>query len=444
MIKIYDSLEKRKKYIGNKINIYVCGITVYDECHIGHARILVFFDTLIRYLKFNRCKINFVRNITDVDDKIIKKAAENKTTISKISSKYIKSMQNDIRNLNLIEPTFEPKATTFIKKMIKNITLLKEKKYAYKNKNNDICYNVNRNKNYGKFLKNLKLNKNHNFALWKINKKNIKYTWLSPWGKGIPGWHTECVTMSTYYFKNEIDIHGGGIDLMFPHHENEIAQYDIIKQKNLSKIWMHVGFLNINKEKMSKSENNTIKIKNLLKNFNEEYLRFFLISTHYKKNIDYSDNNIKKSINALNYLYKTLFCNKIDTQKTEDKKTLDKFVNALNNDINTPKAISILFNTAKKINKTKNNKKTTILINTLKKLGNSIGILKYDPIFFLKINTNNIKNINKIKKLIEKRNIARKMKKWKLADKIRKNLKKFNIFLEDNKKETIFTTKNCN
>ena len=449
MIKIFDSLKKKYTYIKTKnINIYICGITVYDECHIGHARILFFFDTLIRYLKFNDFEINFVRNITDVDDKIIKKAIDKKTSIENITKKFIKSMQDDIKNLNLIEPTFEPKATTFIKKMIKNIEIINKKGYAYKNVDNDICYNTAKNKKYGKFIKKEYIKNNFNFTLWKINKKNIKYSWLSPWGNGIPGWHTECFTMSTYYFKNGLDIHGGGIDLAFPHHENEIAQYEIIKKKKLSRIWMHVGFLNINDQKMSKSINNTIKIKNILKEINEEYLRFFFISSHYKTEINYSKNSIEKAINALNYLYKTIieFEIEINSKYKNINSRYKKFRNAINKDINTPEALSVLFNIAKKINKTKDISydKSKILARDLKILGNSIGILKYDPKIFLNINNENIKNINYIKNLIEKRNIARKSKNWYIADKIRNKLNDLNVVLEDNKNKTIFIIKKNN
>ncbi|HFL8824223.1 MAG TPA: cysteine--tRNA ligase [Candidatus Azoamicus sp. OHIO1] len=457
MLKIYNTLEKKKEYfynIENTIKIYVCGVTVHDYCHIGHARIFIFFDFVIRYFKTLNYKIIFVRNITDIDDKIINKALIKKTSTKKISEKYTYKMYADLKKLNIIEPTFEPKATNFVKNMIEIINKLKIKNYAYKGYNNDIYYNISKNKNYGNLsnknlirvmpVNRIKINNNKksnlDFALWKISNTK-KNSWKSPWGIGRPGWHTECVAMSYYYFKKTIDIHGGGKDLLFPHHENELAQYKSINNKNLAKIWMHIGFVNIKNTKMSKSLKNSISIKRMVKNIHEEYLRFFMLSTHYKKNIEYSENNIDKAKHSLNNLYKSL--TKAETKQTllntinkisKTKLEVD-FYNAINNDFNSPKALAILFQIADEINKSKDYNEKNEFITLLKHLGNILGILKERPTTFLNINNRNIKNIKRIEKLIHKRNVARKLKNWTLADNIRNKLKKLNVQLKDNKIE---------
>lgn len=452
MLKIYNTLTKKKEYLTKKhiIKIYTCGITVYDYCHIGHARIFLFFDTLIRYLNHSNIKIIFIRNITDIDDKIIKKSLQKKLSIKHIAQFFTNKMHSDTQNLNLVEPSFEPKATNFIQCMINLIKNLTYHHYAYEGKNNDIYFDVNKHINYGQLSKrktenaiktkrNTQISNKQNksdFTLWKADKNKL-ISWTSPWGPGRPGWHTECSAMSIYYSKNYIDIHGGGQDLLFPHHENELSQCETIGKKNFIKIWMHIGYLKINKQKMSKSLKNQILIKNIFKKYKEEHIRFFFLLTHYKSKIEYSEHQIEKSKKALEKLYKTLLS--LNNTSTLNNDFYQIFINALNDDLNIPKAISILFSYVKKIKQSKDklSNETQSLIYTLKYLGNIIGILKSNPQDFIE---NKIKyNKEKIDYFLEKRNIARQEKNWILADKIRKKLQKLGITIEDQKNGNTLT-----
>jgi cysteinyl-tRNA synthetase len=437
MIKIYNTLTKNKELIENKtIKIYTCGITVYDHCHIGHARIFLLFDSLIRYLKSINIKIILIRNITDIDDKIIEKARKKKCNIKSLTRHFTKEMHNNTKKLNIIEPTYEPKATEFIPEMISIIKKLKKDKYAYKNEKCDIYFNINNYEGYGilsnrKNLKesyrNKKKDKN-NFVLWKKNKKNEPIYWQTQWGNGRPGWHTECAAMLLYYNKNYIDIHGGGQDLLFPHHENEMTQCKSFLKRNPVKIWMHVGQLKINKKKMSKSKKNFILIKKFLKNFNEECLRFYILSTNYKKSINFDLIQIKRIKKTLDKLYEVKSSLKEKKYKINEKiETL--FTTALQDNFNTPKAISILFKSLN--NKNEEDDRNYTIIEMFKK----IGLLKYKTITNSKIIE---KNIEKIKKLIKEREIARKNKDWKLADKIREKLNNMNVKINDNKNKTTF------
>ncbi len=449
MIKIYDSLINKKKKLKKKnINIYLCGVTVYDKCHIGHARIFIFFDTIIRYLIYKKYKIKFIRNITDIDDKIIKKAKKNNKTIKFISEKYTNLMHEDFKKLNIIEPTFEPKATLFIKQVLKIIKKIKLKKFTYKDKNNNLYFDILKSNNYGKLskkvIKDLEINKRIkskkqklDFVLWKNPSKYKNIYWKSDIGIGRPGWHTECLAMIKYYSKKKIDIHAGGKDLIFPHHENELTQHESIYKYELSNIWMHIGFVNINKEKMSKSKKNTISIKEILKKTKSEYLKFFFLSSKYRSDINFSQQNIEKSIKSLNKLYRSILNIKNYKNNYINRKLKTKFIKIMDDDLNTPKVISLLFYIAKKI-KNSSGEKAIKLASSLINIGQTIGILTENPKVFLNINNKNIKNIKKINLLIKKREIARKSKNWILADNIRNKLKKMNIKLEDSKNKTIF------
>lgn len=437
MIKIYNTLTKKKEKIENDIiKIYTCGITVYDNCHIGHARLFLLFDSLIRYLNTLNKKIIFIRNITDIDDKIIKRAKEKNINIKQLTEKFITCMHDDTKKLNIIEPTYEPKATSFIKEMIELIKKIK-KKYTYKNKKSAIYFEVNKLNTYGilsnqknksvkQAYQNNKKNKN-DFVLWKNFKKKEKIYWQTPWGQGRPGWHTECAAMTMYYSKDYIDIHGGGQDLLFPHHENELAQCIASGREDFIKIWMHVGQLKIEKKKMSKKLGNQILIKELLKNYNEEYLRFLILSTNYKKSINFSLETLKKMKITLDKLYKIK--DSVKNEKNNINPEIHKLFNdALENNFNTQKAIAILF---KKLKEKNNTEIKYSIIELLKK----IGLLKYETL--------KIKNLNieRIKTLITQRNEARKNKDWALADKIKQKLIKFNIKIKDQKDNTtIFET----
>ncbi|HFL8819411.1 MAG TPA: cysteine--tRNA ligase [Candidatus Azoamicus sp. OHIO2] len=443
MIKIYNTLTKKVEELPkNTLIIYTCGITVYDYCHIGHARIFILFDTLIRYLHFQNIKITFIRNITDIDDKIIKKSLGTNYSIKYVADLFIKKMYLDTKKLGLFEPTFEPKATNFIYSIIKLISFLKNEKYAYCGINDDIYYNIIKNKDYGMLSRVIiskvkighknfkKLNKNFDldFTLWKTDKD----FWYSPWGEGRPGWHSECAAMNLYYSKSFIDIHSGGSDLLFPHHENELAQIAPVKGLNFIKVWLHIGHVKVNEQKMSKSLNNYLLIKNILKKLNEEYLRFFFLSTHYRQEINYSFNDFKKTSNSLNKLYKVLLHLKTGGSLIESFE--HKFICVLNQDFNTSGALAILFElaTISRKNKDFSCLESQQALFTLKYLGNKLGLFKYTSRKFLRIDQLT-KNKSVIGRLLKKRNNARYTKNWKVADKIREQLKHYGVVVSDEK-----------
>lgn len=450
MLKIYNTLTRKKeKFTINKkkkIKMYVCGITMYDLCHIGHARTFIIFDMINRYLHFIGYQTIYIRNITDIDDKIIKKSTKNKETYHNLTSRMLIEMNKDFQSLNIIKPNIEPKVTDHILEIIDLIKKLVKTKQAYISKNGDVLYSIKKNKNYGSLsrqkINQLKKNNKLDFVLWKMSKKN-EPNWQSPWGKGRPGWHTECCAINKKYFPKECDIHGGGNDLIFPHHENEMAQFTSIYKKKYVKFWIHSGLIKVNQQKMSKSKKNFILIKEILKKYDLETIRYFLLSKKYRKNLIYSEEKLKKSNLALKKLYTALenFNNKTTKNKYKHKTKIfeKKFMDAMNDDFNTPKAYSVLFELVKKINqfKKKNKKIAKYFAVELKKLANTLGILFMDPKKFLKNKTKENK-IKKIKKLIKKRNKARKNKQWDQADLIRNEIFKMGIILEDNKKETIW------
>lgn len=436
MFKIYNTFSKFKEDFlpGSKIVIYVCGITVYDCCHIGHARSFLFFDSFIRYLNFLGYKIILIRNITDVDDKILNVSSKVKKSFKFISQKYIKSMHFDIAKLNLIEPTFEPKASVFVYHMLDLIKNLYDKGFAYRDSLNSVYFSLKKVDSYGS-LSNRFFNKDHfildsndeDFVLWKGDNSFKK--WKSFYGYGRPGWHTECAAMSVYYARDFIDIHSGGIDLVFPHHENEFVQTKSSCNKNIVKFWMHIGQVKFKEKKMSKSLNNFVLIKKFLDSYNEEYLRFFMLLTHYKKSINYSDDLLIKTNKALDNLYKILLKSNNTVFEVDDYfKT--KFLNSMNDDINTAKAISVLFEILNKIKKSNNINDITSqkLIYTIKFLGNLIGLFKYDVKEFLDKNFSVPKFILN---LVNKRNNARINLNWDLADKIRFKLIKLGFKVND-------------
>ncbi|HIH2763178.1 MAG TPA: cysteine--tRNA ligase [Candidatus Azoamicus sp.] len=423
MFRIYNTLSKAKEGFNPsmEIVIYTCGITVYDYCHIGHARSFLFFDCVLRFFNFLGYKVIFIRNITDIDDKILNKAYEKKKSFKFITKNYIKYMHIDISKLNLIEPTFEPKATVFINKMLDLIIALNKKGYAYTDSLKNVYFSIKKNFDYGIlsnriFKNNFSYNGEEDFVLWKSDNSFRK--WKGFYGYGRPGWHTECAAMSLYYSEC-IDIHSGGIDLVFPHHENELVQTKSFCEKNIVKFWMHVGQLNFQKKKMSKSLGNFILINSFLDTYNEEYLRFFFLLTHYKKSINYSDDSFIKTNKSLDKLYKMLlYLNNEHVGLNEVFK--EAFLNCMYDDFNTAKAISVLFEMLKEIKKKKiNDLETQKLIYTIKFLGRIIGLFKYDPKEFLEKKFDIPKTILN---LVKKRHIARMNSNWFLADDIRKNI----------------------
>ena len=460
MLKIYNTLSNQKEEFqpidSNHVGIYVCGMTVYDFCHMGHARVLVMFDVITRHLRRNYPKVKYVRNITDIDDKIISRAIENNEDIYSLTNRFIDAMHEDEKSLGVLSPDIEPRATDSIDKMIDMIDILTKKELAYQGANGDVFYSVRKFKEYGKLSgKNLddliagarvdiENNKKDplDFVLWK-KAKSDEPSWPSPWGDGRPGWHIECSAMSNHFISNHFDIHGGGMDLTFPHHENEIAQSEGANNCKFVNTWMHVGFVNIDDEKMSKSLNNFFTIRDVLESYDGETLRYFLISSHYRSPLNYSEANIKSAQSGLKRLYNAI---KGFTKNTVDSTLIEidyekKFIEALNDDFNSPMALSILFEIAKQINieRTTNPEKVSALSSQLVKLGNYIGILEYDAEEYLKLGSE--LSESEISKKITQREVARNSKDFAMSDQIRDELIELGIILEDNVNGTTWRRK---
>jgi cysteinyl-tRNA synthetase len=460
LLKIYNSLSKIKEPFipinDNKVKIYVCGVTAYNYCHIGHARTYVIFDMIIRYLMSYNFDIYYIRNITDIDDKIINIALKNNESTETIVDKYVKIMHEDFSHLNLLKPNYEPKATNYIHIMISIIENLLNIDYAYLDNLGNVYFNINKSKNYGSlsnqelYLLNtgsrIKINNNkidpNDFILWKATKNDNEPSWGSPWGKGRPGWHIECSAIIKHYLGDSIDIHGGGADLLFPHHENEKAQSEAVNETLLSKFWVHSGLVNFNNYKLSKSMNHVCLIRDLLKQYSGDIIRFYLISSHYRQQINYSEELLCSSKNRLNNIYNSLInlnVNKeIDLKKNKDNYFIKNFILAMNNDFNTPQAINILSELSKniKVLKLNNNLKEanyfgSILIKLLEILG---FVYKNDSKKF-------DKDTLHIDEQIKLRNKARDSHDWITADKIKEELLKFNIIIEDNLKNTFWKFK---
>ena len=460
MLKIYNTFTNLKEEFRpidpKSIGIYVCGMTVYDFCHMGHARVLVMFDVITRHMKRNFPDVNYVRNITDIDDKIISRAIENNEDIYALTNRFIDAMHEDEKALGVLTPDLEPRATDSIDQMINMIESLTKKGLAYQGKNGDVYYSVRKFKNYGRLSgKNLddlvagaridiESDKQDplDFVLWKMAKPN-EPKWPSPWGEGRPGWHIECSAMSTHFIENHFDIHGGGMDLTFPHHENEIAQSEGANNCKFVNTWMHVGFVNINDEKMSKSLNNFFTIRDVLEKYDDETVRYFLMSSHYRSPLNFSDENIASAKSALKRLYTAYRGLSIDkgtlTGNTSDFE--NRFNSALDDDFNTPIALSILFEIAKQINinRKDNLKQAKTLAQLLIKLGNCIGILEYDVEDYLKQGME-LSELN-INEKIRQRDAARDSKDFALSDQIRDELLALGIILEDSTNGTTWRKK---
>ena len=452
MLKIYNTLTNQKEDFRpidpNNIGIYVCGMTVYDFCHMGHARVLVMFDVITRHMRRNYPNVQYIRNITDIDDKIISRAIENNEDIYSLTNRFIDAMHEDEKALGVLSPDIEPRATDSIDQMIDMIELLSKKGLAYQGKNGDVFYSVRKFKDYGKLSgKNLddlvagarvdiESNKHDplDFVLWKKAKPS-EPKWSSPWGEGRPGWHIECSAMSTHFISKHFDIHGGGMDLTFPHHENEIAQSEGANNCKFVNTWMHVGFVNINDEKMSKSLQNFFTIRGVLDKYDGETLRYFLISSHYRSPLNFSDTNIESAKSALKRLYTATkgfsSSKKIGTQVGKTFDYEDRFDAALNDDFNTPIALSILFEIAKQVNieRLKDSEHAASLAQLLKKLGNYLGILEYDSEEYLQQGSDLSEAEVSIK--INQRDEARASKNFAMSDQIRDELLTLGIILED-------------
>lgn len=442
MLNLYNSLTRAKEAFTpitpGKIGMYVCGITVYDHCHLGHARSMVCFDVIVRFLRAKGYEVNYVRNITDIDDKIIARAQERGLPIDELTNHYIAAMNEDTKALNVLAPDREPRATQHIGSIITLIEKLIQKDYAYVSDNGDVCYQVDQFKTYGKLshkdLEGLvagaridivkEKRSPLDFVLWKRAKEG-EPSWPSPWGEGRPGWHIECSAMALGELGEQFDIHGGGLDLQFPHHENEIAQSEAATDKPFANYWLHVGMLQVNNEKMSKSTGNFFTIADVLKKHHPEIVRYFLLSSHYRSPLNYSEDNVILASRGLTRLYQSIKDISLDSAAL-DQQWVDEFNAAMNDDFNTPVALSVLFQLSHQINKTK----SPTLAATLKHLGGILGFLQESPEIFLQsgLAVDDMDNINQ---LVNERLQARLNKDWARADEIRQALLARGIELED-------------
>ena len=449
-IKFYNSLTNQKEEFvpirKGEVGMYVCGMTVYDNCHLGHARAMMAFDILARYLRYQNYKVNFVRNITDIDDKIIERANENNETIDALTDRTIASMHEDFLKLGLELPTNEPRATDHIEGMIKMINGLIDKGHAYHSESGDVFFAVRTFPEYGKLS-----NKNIDdlnpgarikeddskkdpldFVLWKSAKPN-EPSWDSPWGLGRPGWHIECSVMSLENLGEHFDIHGGGPDLLFPHHENEIAQSECASDHKFANYWMHSGLLKINGEKMSKSLGNFAMLKDLYDSYHPEVIRYYLISSHYRSSLNFDNESLDQARSALTRLYQALLLAPAEETDLHDE-SISEFIKSMNDDLNTPEALSTLFGLAKLINNSQNVQEQSMYSSTMKELGQVLGLLHENSDAFLQYGAS--LSDDEIEAQIQQRNEARKANDFQKADQIRDDLAEQGILLDDSTEGT--------
>ena len=436
-----------------KIRLYVCGMTVYDYCHIGHARVMVSFDVITRYLRHAGYQVEYVRNITDVDDKIIKRAAENGESCEQLTQRFIDAMHEDELALNVLPPDQEPRATGHIQAIRDMVQTLIEKKYAYAASYGDVYYRVEKFDGYGK-LTNRKLEDMRagarvdindvkenpfDFVLWKAAKKD-EVSWPSPWGEGRPGWHIECSAMTKCCLGNHFDIHGGGPDLPFPHHENEIAQSEAANGETFVNYWLHAGAVRVNKEKMSKSLGNFFTIREVLAKFPAEIVRYLLTASHYRSQIDYAEDALVEAQRALDRLYTAMDQLELKGVSLEGP-YLDRFNSAMDDDFNTREAISVLFEMAREVNRLKRDTdpQAAVLASQMRGLGNILGLLELDPQAYLRgeAGEGDLADAN-VDDLVVQRQQAKSDRNFALSDQIRDQLKVAGIVLEDSKEGTVW------
>ena len=451
MLKIYNTLSHRKEDFRpikkDKVGIYVCGLTVYDYTHLGHARMLVAFDVIVRHLRAKGMDVHYVRNITDVDDKILSRAAENKEVFSDLTARFIHAMHEDEKALSVLPPDSEPRATSYIPEMINIIEILIQKDHAYKADNGDVYFSVPNFPDYGKLSRKrmdellegarieigeLKRDP-RDFVLWKSSPDG-SVGWDSPWGYGRPGWHIECSAMSMDTLGECFDIHGGGSDLLFPHHENEIAQSCCATGAKFANYWMHNGPLRVDNEKMSKSLGNFFTVKEVLKEYSPEVVRYLLISSHYRSPINYSEESLKLSAKALERIYIGLKGLDIANAKSLTNSRYEKaYFEAMDDDFNTPEALSVLFQMVAELNKIRETNVSLAcqLGKLILRLGNYLGILYSDSDKFLMGEGISAVNKDEIEKLIAERESARAEKNWQRADEIRDQLVDMKVIVED-------------
>ena len=451
MLSIYNTLSHRKEEFSpikkDKVGIYVCGLTVYDYTHLGHARMLVAFDVIVRHLRSKGMDVHYVRNITDIDDKILERAAENNEIFSDLTARFIDAMHEDEKALSIVPPDSEPRATDYIPHMINMIEVLIQKDHAYKAENGDVYFSVPNFPDYGRLSRKrmdellegarieigeLKRDP-RDFVLWKASPDG-SVGWDSPWGYGRPGWHIECSAMSMDTLGECFDIHGGGSDLLFPHHENEIAQSCCASGTKFANYWMHNGPLRVDNEKMSKSLGNFFTIREVLKEYSPEVVRYLLISSHYRSPINYSEESLKQSAKALERIYIGLNGLDIASAKSLANSRYEKaYFQAMDDDFNTPEALSVLFQIIAEINRIRetNFNLACQLGKLILRLGNYLGILYSSPDQFLMGEGISAVNKDQIEKLIVERERARADKNWQRADEIRDQLINMRVVVED-------------
>ena len=457
MLHIYNSLTRKKEPFTpiepGKVKMYVCGMTVYDLCHLGHARVLVVFDTVTRYMRYSGYDVTYIRNITDIDDKIIARANENGEDFNELTTRFIQAMHEDAAELGVLPPNEEPKATASMNDIISMTETLIAKGHAYAANNGDVYYDVSSFESYGqlsgKQLEDLRagervavnVNKDDplDFVLWKAAKPD-EPSWDSPWGKGRPGWHIECSAMSTCCLGNHFDIHGGGQDLQFPHHENEIAQSEGATGEKFVNLWMHNGFVRINDEKMSKSLGNFFTVREILKLYQGEEIRYFVLASHYRSPLNYSDQLLDTARSSLTRLYNALRGLDVSSVSLIEDEAEDKFNKAMDDDFNTSEALAVLFDLAGQVNRLRDEDPAMALqkAGVLKKLANVLGLLESDPETYLQGGTGEGDDAEKIESLIQQRLDARANKDWAEADRIRDELHAMNIELEDKDGKTLW------
>ncbi len=459
MLKIYNTLTREKQpfvpITPGKVSMYVCGMTVYDYCHLGHARVMMVFDVVQRWLRASGYAVNYVRNITDIDDKIIKRAAENGEPVTALTVRFTQAMHEDAGALGVEEPVSEPRATAYVPDMVRMIEKLMDKGLAYRAANGDVYYDVRKFPGYGKLSgkspddlragERVEIGTDKHdpldFVLWKAAKPG-EPEWDSPWGKGRPGWHIECSVMSERNLGSHFDIHGGGQDLQFPHHENEIAQSEGANGHAFVNYWMHNGFVRVDEQKMSKSLGNFFTVREILKKYDPEVVRFFILRTHYRSPLSYSDQHVDDARHALTRLYTAL--KDVDAAKVKinwHESYAASFKEAMDDDFNTPEAVAVLFDLANEVNKTRSRQQAGLL----KALAGVLGLLQRNPQVYLQSVPGEAVasgraplNPARIEELITSRAAARKANNFAESDRIREELLKVGIVLEDTPHGTVW------
>lgn len=457
-LSIYNTLSGKKEPFQpiepNKVRMYVCGMTVYDYCHIGHARVMVGFDVITRFLRHVGYDVTYIRNITDVDDKIFARAGENGEPFEALTARFIDAMHEDEKALSVLPPDQEPRATAHMGQIITMIETLIEKGYAYAADNGDVYYAIDKFENYGRLSKkkvddllagarvDVEAHKRNplDFALWKAAKEG-EASWDSSWGKGRPGWHIECSAMSTCCLGDTFDIHGGGPDLKFPHHENEIAQSEGATGKTYVNVWMHAGAVRVNKEKMSKSLGNFFTIREVLEKYPAEVIRYFLISSHYRSQVDYSEASLREAQSALDRFYQAIRGLSAEELKADGlcEQYSGRFKAAMSDDFNTPEALAVMFELVKALNiarQQQDQEQVRLLAGTLREMGAVLGILQNDPEQYFRGAAQDGISDDEIETKIEERKRARENKDWAESDRIRDWLSEQGIVLDDGKAGT--------